>query len=219
MASEPPAPYRWLGHSTLFFPGPPPVAVDPWKWRTKDLRADLILLTSGHVDHCSEEDLRRASHDRTVFAAPPSAAVRVEAVFPGRVTTLSEGDVFEHPGVRVTALPSAGPVRDGRPCGFVLRGEGLSYLVETDAGRFLALGDSTALAEHEGLSPDVVFLAISGLVVMDPEEAADAAERVGAGLAVPVAWGDLHGRYPIALEFEELCSARGIPARLARASG
>ena len=62
---------------------------------------------------------------------------------------------------------------------------------------------------------DVAFLPISGMTVMDEEAAADAAARLQPGLAVPIHWGDLHGRYPIARRFVELCAARGVRAATA----
>ena len=202
-------PYRWLGHASVFVPGPPPLAADPWRWRDVKLRADVVLVTHAHADHCSPDDVAAASHGGTAIVAPPAAAERLRADFGERVVEAHEGRTLTLAGVRVAVLPAEGPPRARA---FHPRGGGVAYLAETGGARHLFLGDSAALQEHEGLAPDVAYFAVGGLAVMDPEEAADAAARIRPGVAVPVHWGDLNGRFDLAASFATLCAARGVRA-------
>ncbi len=211
-------PYRWLGHATVLLSGSPSVALDPWRWRLPAV-AGLALVTSRHVDHCSEDDLAAALAACGRIGAPAHLAPRLESVFPGRVTPLREGDDVRLSGARIVALPAAGPGRGGRPPGFHPRGTGLAYLVETGDVRALCLGDSVVLPEHEEWSPDVAFVAVGGLVTATPHEAAESAGRLGAGVVVPVHWGDLEARYDDAREFTRLCAARNVNAALPRPAG
>ncbi len=199
--------WRWLGHASVHVPGPPALAVDPWRWRDDELKADVVLVTHAHADHCSEDDIVAASHAESVIVAPPHAAERLRATFGERVVEACEGRTLDLAGARITVLPAEGPARARA---FHPRGHGVAYLAETGGARHLFLGDSAALPEHEGLAPDVAYFAVGGLAVMDPQEAADAAARVRPGVAVPVHWGDLNGRFDMAATFATLCAARGV---------
>jgi L-ascorbate metabolism protein UlaG (beta-lactamase superfamily) len=199
-----------LGHATVLLEGRAGrVAVDPWRWRDEDLKADLVLVTHAHADHCSEDDVALASRETTVVAGPASVAERLRAAFGDRFRLVAEGDEFRAAGAVVRVLAAEGPPR---AAGFHRRGEGVSYLVAVDGTTYLHLGDSAALEEHAGLAPDVAFLAVGGLAVMDPEEAALAAAAIRPGLALPVHWGDLNGRFDLAARFATLCAARGVRA-------
>jgi L-ascorbate metabolism protein UlaG (beta-lactamase superfamily) len=199
-----------MGHATVRLDGQfSRVAVDPWRWRDDTEPVDLVLVTHGHADHCSEDDLVAASHERTTVLAPESLARRLRSLFGERLRVVREGDDLTFAGVRVRVLPAEGPTR---ALGFHPRGHGVSYLVTLEEMTYLFLGDSVALAEHSGLAPDVAFVAVGGLTVMDPAEAADAAAAIRPGLAVPIHWGDLNGRFDLAARFATLCAQRDVRA-------
>ena len=143
--------FRWLGHSSVLVSGPnsPSVAVDPWRWRLGDVTADLVVITHGHADHCSEDDIALVFGPGTTVLCPTGLAERLGAAFPHRTVALAEGETFEREGLRVAALPHEGPAR---AVGFHPRGHGLSWLLDVGGARHLFLGDSTALPEHEGLA-------------------------------------------------------------------
>jgi L-ascorbate metabolism protein UlaG (beta-lactamase superfamily) len=213
--------FRWMGHSTVLVEAETVrVAVDPWRWRDEAFKADLVLVTHEHADHCSPDDIQRAlaPREEAIVMCTAAAAVRLPMPLLDRCHVVEEGDSAGHEfwteyfsgAVRLRFLPHEGPERAR---GFHPRGHGVSYHVEIEGTRHLFLGDSRALPEHEMLRPDVAFFAVGGLAVMDPDEAADAAAAIRPGLAVPIHWGDLNGRFDLAVRFARLCAERGIAAR------
>jgi L-ascorbate metabolism protein UlaG (beta-lactamase superfamily) len=199
-----------MGHATVLLEGPSSkIAVDPWRWRDEDLKVDLVLVTHGHADHCSLDDVELASHGRTLVAGPRSVAERLAKPLGARFRLVEEGAAFDAAGASVRVLPGEGPPR---AVGFHPRGDGVADLVDLGGAKHHFLGDSIALREHAGLAPDVLYVAIGGLAAPDPTEAADAAAAIKPALVVPVHWGDLNGRFDLAAQFATLCAARGVRA-------
>ncbi|MCA9774693.1 MAG: MBL fold metallo-hydrolase, partial [Myxococcales bacterium] len=55
--------------------------------------------------------------------------------------------------------------------------------------RYYDAGDTGLIPEMSDIQADVAFVPIDGRFTMNPYEAAEAATRAGAKLAVPVHWG------------------------------
>ena len=71
---------EWLGHSGFRIKAPGGhVYVDPYRVDGGP-PADLILITHGHYDHFSPQDVERLSHKDTWLVGPPAVAERVSSV-------------------------------------------------------------------------------------------------------------------------------------------
>jgi len=49
---------HWLGHDTFKITGEKVIFTDPFKIKKRD-KADIILITHEHYDHCSPEDVKK----------------------------------------------------------------------------------------------------------------------------------------------------------------
>ena len=135
---------EWLGHSGFRIDARgATIYIDPYRIADGPT-ADLILVTHGHYDHYSPQDVERVSGGHTWLVAPPAVAERAG----GRVASIVPGQQLELepvPGVEVVGVAAYNTSKrdeDGRPfhprdaggVGFDLnvRGERLYHAGDTD---------------------------------------------------------------------------------------
>jgi len=69
---------HWLGHASFRIQdGAAEIYVDPWKVSAASPKATVILITHGHYDHFSPDDIGRIAQPATIFVAPPDVAARL----------------------------------------------------------------------------------------------------------------------------------------------
>src|SRR3989344_4416999 len=59
---------KWLGHSGFLIKNSKTIYIDPYKIKESE-KADLILITHGHYENCSVEDLSKIVKDGTRIVA------------------------------------------------------------------------------------------------------------------------------------------------------
>jgi len=186
---------EWLGHSGFRIrAGAAVVYIDPYRVGDGPA-ADLILITHGHYDHFSPQDVGRLTGKRTLVVAPAAVAERLS----GRVQSIAPGEAIEPDGVRgveVRAIAAyntskrdaSGKVFHPRDAG------GVGYEVRVGGERLYHSGDTDVIPEMDEVAGvEVALLAVSGVYVMTPGEAAEAARRIQPHVAVPMHWGELIG--------------------------
>src|SRR4051812_14322185 len=87
---------EWLGHSGFRIrAGRAAIYIDPYRVEGGP-EADLILITHGHYDHFSPQDVERLANESTELVAPAPVAERLS----GRVRSIAPGEGFEPEGIR-----------------------------------------------------------------------------------------------------------------------
>jgi L-ascorbate metabolism protein UlaG (beta-lactamase superfamily) len=183
---------EWLGHSGFRIRARGAVIyIDPY--RVEDgPEADLILVTHGHYDHFSPQDVERLSGPRTWLVAPPAVAERVS----GQVLSVTPGEVVERDlvrGVEVAAVAAYNTSkRDASGNLFHPReARWVGYELNIYGERLYHSGDTDVIPEMDTVAGvDVALLPVSGVYVMTAGEAAEAARRIQPGVAVPMHWGE-----------------------------
>ena len=190
---------HWLGHDSYRIDGPMVIYIDPWQLPDDCPTADLILVSHDHYDHCSDDDVKRIRKEGTRVIANPSAAARLTPP----VSELKVGETVTVGGVKIEAVPAYNldkrfHPKDAGHIGFRL----------TIAGECLYFaGDTDHIPEMKGLQCDVALLPVSGTYVMTAEEAAQAAETISPGMAIPMHYGaGVVGTDEDARRFRRLCS-------------
>jgi L-ascorbate metabolism protein UlaG (beta-lactamase superfamily) len=196
---------EWLGHSGFRIDaGGSTIYIDPY--RVPDgKKADVILITHGHYDHFSRQDVERLSHDRTWLIGPPAVAERVA----GQVISIAPGEWVEREELRGLAIRAVAAYntskRDGSGKPFHPREAGwLGYDLNVRGERLYHSGDTDVIPEMDSvMGVDVALLPVSGVYVMTAQEAAEAARRIDPRVAVPMHWGENIGSIDDAREFAQ----------------
>ena len=166
------------------------------------LRADVALVSHLHFDHLDVPSLRQLSLSTRIVApdgavralrrSAPDVAQRIEEVVPCDIVNLD--------GVRIRAVPAK---HDGRRSPLSrFSGPALGFIIENDDAeiptRIWFAGDTGLFAAMSQLAPiDVAVVPVGGWgpnlgpTHLDPEQAAEAVRRVGAGDAIPIHYGTL----------------------------
>ena len=190
----------WLGHSAFRIRvGRAVVYIDPYRVPEGSPPADLILVTHGHYDHFSPQDVERLRKRETWLVGP--AAVAVHSIAPGEI--LDEEIVR---GVHVAAVAAYNTSkRDGEGKPFHPREAGwVGFEVNVRGERLYHSGDTDVIPEMDSLTGvEVALLPVSGTYVMTAQEAAEAARRLQPGVAVPMHWGEHIGTENDARTFAE----------------
>jgi L-ascorbate metabolism protein UlaG (beta-lactamase superfamily) len=200
---------EWLGHSGFRVTvGRQRVYIDPYRVSADAPKADLILITHGHYDHFSPQDVELLSKPETEVVAPAAVAERLN----GRVHSIAAGEEIEPAAVRWVAVRalhayntskrnSDGQVFHPRAAG------GLGFDLNVRGERLYHAGDTDVIPEMDSVyGVDVALLPVSGTYVMTASEAAEAARRIQPRMAVPMHWGANVGTRADAEEF-----ARRVP--------
>jgi len=196
---------EWLGHSGFRIDARgATIYIDPYRIPDGPT-ADLILVTHGHYDHYSPQDVERVSGGHTWLVAPPAVAERAG----GRVASIAPGQQLELepvPGVEVLGVAAYNTSKrdeDGRP--FHPRDAGgVGFELNVRGERLYHAGDTDVIPEMDQVvGVDLALLPVSGTYVMTASEAAEAARRIQPAMAVPMHWGEHIGTREDAEEFAE----------------
>jgi len=195
----------WLKHDAFLLRGKGvAVAIDPYQPSKVPERADLVLVTHDHFDHCDPEAIRQIAKPDAVVVAPQSAAAKLQGI--GTVQVVKAGDVLMEKGVTVKVVPAYN-VRTDRQRFHPKTYGGVGYLI-TLAGKVIYHAGDTDVIEEMGQlgQVDVALLPVSGTYVMDAQEAAEAVKKIRPAHVVPMHWGSIVGSRADAERFAQLAA-------------
>lgn len=186
----------WLGHASFRIEGPEGVVyIDPWKLEDGP-KADLILVTHDHYDHCVPEDIKKITKVGTSIVTTASCANKLT----GDVRTVKAGDKITVKGIAIEVVPAYNIGKTFHP----KTAGGVGYIITIGGRRIYHAGDTDLIPEMSAIQTDVALLPVGGTYTMTAEEAADAANRIKPAVAVPMHWGDIVGSRADAERFKAL---------------
>jgi L-ascorbate metabolism protein UlaG (beta-lactamase superfamily) len=150
-----------------------------------DQPADFVFISHSHSDHTNNTVLARIRKPGTMVFTSVENCTRVDGI------GLEPGKSRQVDDLKVTACHAYNIVRMRAPgAPFHPRGFGVGWLIETGSLRLYHPGDTELIPEMNHLGPvDVMFVPVSGIYVMDVEEAANAVKLIRPKLAIPMHYG------------------------------
>jgi L-ascorbate metabolism protein UlaG (beta-lactamase superfamily) len=175
---------KWLGHASFQIEaGGKTIYIDPYEGEYEE-KADIILVTHSHDDHCDLFKIKKVRRDDTVIIAPRECASKIG----GNVETLKPGKEKAIGGVTIKAVEAYNYKRfrsPGNP--FHPKGYGVGYLLKVEGQTIYHAGDTDFIPEMRQLGRvDVALLPSGGTYTMDNLEAAEAAITINPKIAVPM---------------------------------
>ena len=188
---------KWLGHASfLIRTRGKRIYIDPYVGDYSE-KADVILVTHGHADHCDLEKLSMIRQSETLILTATSCT---ESIPSNNVVTMSPGDTKDIDGIKIHAVEAYNYKRFRSPgVPFHTKGTQVGFIVESEEKRVYHAGDSDYLHSMKNLSDvTLALLPIMGRAVMDADEAAEAAIAIHPKIAMP-----MHRRDSDPMEFKK----------------
>ena len=181
----------FIGHASLIFSyNNMIIHVDPFS-RLADYsnlpKADLILITHEHGDHCDPTAVELIRKENTAIVLTKACTKRISGGI-----VMHNGDTETVKGIKIEAVPAYNIVHkrdNGEP--FHPKGVGNGYVIHFGDKKVYVAGDTENIPEMKKLKNiDIAFLPMNLPYTMTPEMVADAAKSFLPKILYPYHYGE-----------------------------
>jgi L-ascorbate metabolism protein UlaG (beta-lactamase superfamily) len=170
----------WLGHSSFRIEASKIIYIDPFVLDEEAPKADYIVITHDHPDHCDSAKVDMIQKQDTRIFGTLSCILKLK----GKINSLNYTEYFYYnDSFRIDAVPAYNTESLNHPYGF-----GFGAILRIDGMKIYVSGDTDAIPEMYDLSNesiDVAIIAAGGKYTADMTGAAEIAKRVGAKYVIP----------------------------------
>jgi len=183
----------WIGHASFYIKAEGmTVFIDPFNIPDgMKERADIVLITHSHFDHCSRKDIDKVVKDGTRIIAAQGC---LNAKDYSGMTVARQGFRERVGSVDIEAVPAYN-IRSER-LQFHPRSNGwLGYIIGIGGMRIYHAGDTDFIPEMKSIKGiDAALLPAGGTFTMDAAEAIEAAKAIAPKFFVPMHYKNLLGK-------------------------
>ncbi len=206
---------KWLGHSGFLINNSKIIYIDPYNIKDNSEKADLILITHSHYDHCSVADINKIIKEGTKIVMTADCQSKITRFnIPIEMCVIEPEQELIYEGIKIFTLPS---YNIDKP--FHSKEESwVGYVIKMNEFLIYHAGDTDVIPEMQRLTGHhkkvVALLPVGGRFTMSAEEAVEAAKIIKPFLAIPMHYGSIVGSIEDAKEFKELCEESGINVKI-----
>lgn len=184
----------WLGHDGFRIDAEKTIYFDPYEI-SGGKKADIILITHEHFDHCSPDDVSKIQQNDTVIVTEKDSAGKLS----GDMRVVAPGERLTVDGVKIEAVPAYNVNKKFHP-----KANGwLGFIVEIEGVRVYHAGDTDFIPEMKDFQTDIALLPVSGTYVMTADEAVEAALAIDPRIVIPMHYGSIVGGDQDAVKFRD----------------
>lgn len=192
------------------------IIIDPYRVSDNIPKADIILITHSHNDHCSIRDIQKVSKNGTVILCPVDCQSSMMKVKNVDVHIVGRNEILDFRNFKIECVSAYTNNKHHA------NNEGwLGYLIKFGKDVIYFASDTDLTNEMRALSGYgkkdnnfVTVLPVSGTVAMDAVTASSAASILNSSLAIPHGYGAGLGTIEDANKFVELCKQNGVKATI-----
>lgn len=205
----------WLGNAGFVIKNNKIIYIDPFKISRTEPKADIILITHSHHDHCSIADIEKIARKGTIVVVTPDCQSKITKLENLEMQIMIPGDSIELEGVKIQAVPAYNKNKPHHPKSEEWNG----YIVKFGNTIVYHAGDTDFIPEMQKLSgygkdgnEFIALLPVGGEYTMNAEEAAEVASVIKPNVAIPMHYDSIVGTKSDAEKFVALCLDKGIKA-------
>ncbi len=196
----------WLGHAgfMLEYAGFV-IYIDPYVLADRDFeKADFIIITHEHYDHCNVDIINKLSDDKTKIIAPPACISKLERDI--NIILSNQKKVLE--GFEIKSVPAYNIEKSFHP-----KNSGNGYILTLGETKIYHAGDTDFIPEMIDLASeqiDIALLPVGGTYTMDIKQAVKAVEAIKPKAVFPMHYGTIANTSADIEKFKQLLTNRGI---------